>query len=160
MNITNTMNELRSITGYNTTACFDFHIVFKLLNLCKNQRFSKTIWLFTMSFRLLQTRTRRLTALTGITSGIKLSDRLRLEDALSTTTYISSQESESDDGVGPKCLAVKKLTWRSDFLDHWFTILDADHVKNDRCLSRREKGEESHRPPPTDGPSWAVKIPK
>ncbi|OWF43286.1 hypothetical protein KP79_PYT18764 [Mizuhopecten yessoensis] len=108
--------------------------------------------------RMTNNRIRRLTALSSITSGVCVSDRLKLEEALSTTTFISSQESDSDsdDRTWPKRLVVRKLAWRSDFLDHWFAKLDGDHLKSDRCLSRREAEEESRRLPPKDGPAWAL----
>ncbi|XP_060086283.1 uncharacterized protein LOC132565632 [Ylistrum balloti] len=108
--------------------------------------------------RMTNNRIRRLTALSSLTTGISESDRSKLEEALSTTTFISSQESDSDsdDRAWPKRLVVRKLAWRSDFLDHWFTKLDADHLKSDRCLSRREAEEESRRVPPKDAPDWAV----
>ncbi|XP_069132880.1 serine-rich adhesin for platelets-like isoform X6 [Argopecten irradians] len=110
--------------------------------------------------RMTSNRVRRLAALSSMTGGISASDRTRLEEALSSTTYISSQESDSDPDTPSwalKSLVVRKLAWRSDFLNHWFTKLDTDHLKSDRCLSRREAEEESQRLPPKDGPDWAVR---
>lgn len=75
---------------------------------------------------------------------------------------ISSDESETE--TGKAILSIKKLPWRSEKVDRFFTKLDEAHqARKSEQATRQTKprlhlGAVSARPPPTSDqlPAWAI----
>lgn len=122
-----------------------------------------------MTLLFLQARVRRLAALNRYKRpSLSMQERDRLRVALETTAYISSEESGSDHEEENsaeetrKLFIVRKLPWRSNFLNEWFEELDKrakTRRENRACgavFVTRRKGPDSERKQPEDAPEWAV----
>ena len=123
-----------------------------------------------MTMYVLQTRLRRLSALNGY-AGCTEEEWKDLEKSLTTTDYISSEESdherdgsdEENDNTGSKFLIKRPLQWRSQFLTNHYAALDRRSKKQQKqkkhggtqCYERRA-GSASAREEPLDPYDFAV----
>ena len=113
---------------------------------------------------------RRLSALNGYT-GCTDAERRNLEQSLSTTEYISSEESEHEhdesdeenENTGTKYLVKRKLQWRSEFLNVHYALLDRRAKKKQKLKKHggtqayeRREGVASAREEPLDPYNFAV----
>lgn len=105
---------------------------------------------------------RRLATLKRMRHNIQPDVREKLEIALKGTTYISSESEEDtyNTETQEKCrrLVVRRLGWRSDFLNYWFSVLDSESPKGAGALTRVISTENSERPKPIPHycMTWAI----
>ncbi len=129
-------------------------------NVAKCIRFWLQNYLLYLFSYYLQNRERRLTALRNARPGkFSVEECKCLRQALKDNTYISSDESHTEDEQ--KVFKVKELQWRSTFLTESFKYLDRKGRRSSRdrrrglCVPRRRELF-SERDEPANAPEWAV----